>query len=104
MEPPAGKPRPPLPEGPYLVVGLARSGQSAARMLAARGAEVIGCDSAAPEGAEGLARAGVEVHLDTHGSELLDRAACLVKSPGVPQDAPAVAGARERGIAAIGEL
>ena len=53
-------------------------------MLAARGEEVAGCDSGSPEGAAGLAEAGVEVHLDTDGVELLERARCVVKSPGVP--------------------
>ena len=38
-------PRPPLPPGPYLVVGLARSGVAAALALRERGAEVAGVDS-----------------------------------------------------------
>jgi UDP-N-acetylmuramoylalanine--D-glutamate ligase len=97
-------PRPPLPAGPYLVVGLARSGQAAAQMLSARGGEVAGCDSASPEGAAGLREAGVEVHLDTDGVELLERARCLVKSPGVPREAPVVAAAEERRIPVVGEL
>jgi UDP-N-acetylmuramoylalanine--D-glutamate ligase len=96
--------RPPLPNGPFLVVGLARSGQAAARMLAARGESVAGVDSGRPEGAEALAGAGIEVELAGDGLEKLDRAACVVKSPGVPQEAPAVAAARERGIPVVGEL
>ena len=36
--------RPPLPPGPYLVVGLARSGRAAALALQARGEEVTGTD------------------------------------------------------------
>ena len=40
--------RPPLPEGPYLVVGLARSGAAAARMLLAHG-EVLGVDRGRPD-------------------------------------------------------
>jgi UDP-N-acetylmuramoylalanine--D-glutamate ligase len=98
------KPRPPLPEGPYLVVGLARSGQAAARMLAARGEEVVGVDAGAPEGAAGLAAAGVEVNLDGEGVEHLERARCVVKSPGVPAEAPIIAAARERGRTVVGEL
>jgi UDP-N-acetylmuramoylalanine--D-glutamate ligase len=98
------KPRPPLPPGPYLVVGLARSGQAAARLLASRSEEVIGCDSGSPEGGAGLREVGVEVHLDTDGTALLERARCLVKSPGVPSEAPAVRLARERGIPVLGEL
>ena len=96
--------RPPLPGGPYLVVGLARSGQAAARLLSARGEPVRGCDSGSPEGAEKLAEDGVDVRLRSEGLELLDAARCLVKSPGVPADAPVVAAARERGVAVIGEL
>jgi UDP-N-acetylmuramoylalanine--D-glutamate ligase len=51
-----------------------------------------------------LRDAGVEVHLRAPGSELVARARTLVKSPGVPADAPVVATARERGLAVLGEL
>jgi UDP-N-acetylmuramoylalanine--D-glutamate ligase len=98
------KPRPPLPAGPYLVVGLARSGQAAARALAARGERVTGVDAASPEGASELGELGVDVQLDADGTELVDRAGCVVKSPGVPREAPAVAAALERGVEVIGEL
>jgi UDP-N-acetylmuramoylalanine--D-glutamate ligase len=86
------------------VVGLARSGQAAARMLAARGEEVAGCDSASPEGAAGLAEAGLDVHLDSDGVEFLGRTRCVVKSPGVPGEAPVIARALELGVAVVGEL
>ncbi|MFL5908267.1 MAG: Mur ligase domain-containing protein, partial [Solirubrobacterales bacterium] len=98
------KPRPPLPEGPFLVVGLARSGSAIAQALAERGETVIGVDSDAPPEAEGLEQAGVEVSLGVDGTRLLDRARTLVKSPGVPQDAPVVRAARERGMPVTGEL
>jgi UDP-N-acetylmuramoylalanine--D-glutamate ligase len=90
--------RPPLPEGPYLVVGLARSGLAAARMLAGHG-EVIGTDSGTPEVPDGL-----EAELGTDGVALLDRVAVVVKSPGVPNEAPVLAAARERGLPVLGEL
>ncbi len=83
---------------------------AAALALHARGEEVIGCDagtSAAPElarSAERLSRAGVEVHLDASGDALAARAGTLVKSPGVPQSAPAVVAARGRGVPVLGEL
>jgi len=93
-----------VPPGPYLVVGLARSGQAVALLLASRGEEVIGCDAGSAEGMERLREAGVEVHLDTDGVPLLERARCLVKSPGVPREAPVVRLARERGIPVLGEL
>ncbi len=96
--------RPALPDGPYLVVGLARSGQAAARALADRGERVIGVDSSSPEGAAGLRDRGVEVLLDVDGVDASERARCVVKSPGVPADAAAVAAARDRGLPVIGEL
>jgi UDP-N-acetylmuramoylalanine--D-glutamate ligase len=90
--------RPPLPEGPYLVVGLARSGIAAARMLGDHG-EVIGADSGSPEVPGDLdARLGVD------GVELLDGVACVVKSPGVPNEAPVIVAARERRLPVLGEL
>ena len=97
-------PRPPLPEGPFLVVGLARSGQAAARLLAERGEEVIGADAGAPDGAERLREAGVEVNLNGDREELVERAHCVVKSPGVPRESPAVRRALTLGVPVIGEL
>ncbi|HSJ18822.1 MAG TPA: UDP-N-acetylmuramoyl-L-alanine--D-glutamate ligase [Solirubrobacterales bacterium] len=99
-----GKPRPALPEGPFLVVGLARSGSAVARALTRRGEEVMGVDSGHPEEAEGLAGAGVEVKLDAEGVDLVERARCVVKSPGVPAEAPAVEAARARAVPVLGEL
>jgi UDP-N-acetylmuramoylalanine--D-glutamate ligase len=105
--------RPPLPPGPYLVVGLARSGVAAALALAAArpGEQIVAVDSGCPPEAltarEGLERAGVEVHLESDGTHALEASpppATLVKSPGVPQDAPVVARARREGLEVIGEL
>jgi UDP-N-acetylmuramoylalanine--D-glutamate ligase len=90
--------RPPLPDGPYLIVGLARSGVAAARTLLSHG-EVVGVDRGHPEPPP-----GVEAHLGSDGVELLERVACVVKSPGVPNEAPVIATARERGIPVLGEL
>jgi len=90
--------RPALPPGPYLVVGLRRSGLAAARMLAPHG-EVIGVDSGDVEPPEGF-----EAHVGADGVDLLDRAGSVVKSPGVPRSAPVVAAALERGIEVTGEL
>jgi UDP-N-acetylmuramoylalanine--D-glutamate ligase len=90
-------------------VGLARSGVAAALALrAAQPAErVVAADSGRPTGLEGLERAGVEVHLESDGTQALEASpppATLIKSPGVPQDAPVVAGARSMGLTVIGEL
>jgi UDP-N-acetylmuramoylalanine--D-glutamate ligase len=102
--PPPRKPRPPLPAGPFLVVGLARSGCAAARFLIERGEEVAGVDYGHPDRAAGLAGDGVEVALDTSGLAQLDGMRTVVKSPGVPREAPVIAAALERGLDVVGEL
>jgi UDP-N-acetylmuramoylalanine--D-glutamate ligase len=102
--PPPLKPRPPMPSGPFLVVGLARSGIAAAKLLAERGEDVRGVDSGRPDGLAGLREVGVEVVLDADGLALLDGVRTVVKSPGVPREAPVIAAALERGIDVVGEL
>lgn len=94
----------PLLPGPYLVVGLARSGQAAAVALTRLGGEVLGVDAGSPALGEGIRAARVEVHLDGDGSELLERVSVVIKSPGVPRDAPVIAAAAERGLPVLGEL
>ncbi len=86
------------------MVGLARSGVAVAEMLRARGEEVIGVDSGHPEAAEGLMGLGVEVSLDGQGIEYLERARTVVKSPGVPREAPVIEAALRRGNGVVGEL
>lgn len=101
----SGIPRPSLPPGPYLVLGLARSGVAAASALRRLGETVIGVDSQSPRGGlDRLAAEGVEVHTQTDGLSLLARVQTLVKSPGVPENAPAVVGAHAQGLTVIGEL
>ena len=90
--------RPPLPEGPYLVVGLARSGTAAVRMLRERG-DVLAVDSGTPD-----VPTDIDARLGVDGVDLLDGAAVVVKSPGVPTEAPVIAAARERGVPVLGEL
>lgn len=97
------KGRPPLPEGPYLVVGLRVSGAAAALALRARGEDVLGCDAGSPEVGR-LVEAGVEVRLDAAGLDLVQRARAVVKSPGVPGEAPVVVEARRRGLPVLAEL
>jgi len=69
--------RPPLPAGPYLVVGLARSGLAAARMLERHG-RVIGVDAGHPD-----VPAGIEARVGVEGVELLGEVACVVKRDGL---------------------
>ncbi|MDP1850375.1 MAG: UDP-N-acetylmuramoyl-L-alanine--D-glutamate ligase [Solirubrobacteraceae bacterium] len=98
----ADRPRPPLPAGPWLVVGLARSGVAAARALLARGEQVVAVDrgTTAPPSLP----AGLDVQLGTDGLAFLAHARAVVKSPGVPREAPVIAAARERGMPVLGEM
>jgi UDP-N-acetylmuramoylalanine--D-glutamate ligase len=99
------KRRPQIPDGPYLVVGLARSGVAAALALRDRGQDVVGLDAGSPRGMARLRDAGVEIFLDDlDGVALLDRVRAVVKSPGVPAQTPVVLAARERGLPVLGEL
>jgi UDP-N-acetylmuramoylalanine--D-glutamate ligase len=99
------KPRPAIPAGPYLVVGLARSGAAAALALRARGERVIGLDAGAPPGTAALEAAGVDLFLDEEdGIALLDRIGTVVKSPGVPAGTPLIRTAHERALTVLGEL
>jgi UDP-N-acetylmuramoylalanine--D-glutamate ligase len=95
---------PPIPAGPYVIVGLARSGVAAARVLNAHGERVIGVDTGEPPGAKALAAQGVELHLHDDGLAHLEHAGAVVKSPGVPAQAPVIAEARARGLPVLGEL
>src|SRR5215510_124233 len=88
----------------YLVLGLARSGQAAALALRRRGEEVIGVDASPNIDVGRLAEAGVEVHLGTEEERLLDDVETLIKSPGVPGEAPLVQAARTRGIRVWSEV
>jgi UDP-N-acetylmuramoylalanine--D-glutamate ligase len=86
------------------VVGLARSGVAAALALRGLGEQVLGLDSGTPEGLQELAQAGVELHLGVDGVALLEKARAVVKSPGVPAQAPVIETARARGLPVLGEL
>ena len=65
------------------MLGLARSGQAALAALERRGVEVVAADRTLGNDGE---------------TSLLDRADVLVKSPGVPREAPLVAAAERRGV------
>jgi UDP-N-acetylmuramoylalanine--D-glutamate ligase len=95
--------RPPLPDGPFVVVGLKRSGLAVARALHAAGAEVRACDAGDAEAGE-LEALGIEVRAPDGGLDLLPGARTVVKSPGVPQTAAVVVAARERGLRVVGEV
>jgi UDP-N-acetylmuramoylalanine--D-glutamate ligase len=87
-----------------LVLGLARSGEAAALALVRRGVPTRGVDRASDLAVGRLAEAGVEIHLGTEEERLLDDVELLIKSPGVPGDAPLPAAARQRGIPVWSEI
>jgi UDP-N-acetylmuramoylalanine--D-glutamate ligase len=97
-------PRPAIPEGDYLVIGLARSGQAAAKLLTSRGFKVYGADTGSPKGVETLGDFAVNAHVESDGVELLNYVETVIKSPGVPNEAPAIVAARAAGKTVIGEL
>jgi UDP-N-acetylmuramoylalanine--D-glutamate ligase len=87
-----------------LVLGLARSGEAAALALARRGLAVLGADRNEELDAGRLREAGVEVVLGAEDPALLDGVDLLVKSPGVPNEAPIVRAARDRGLTVWSEV
>jgi UDP-N-acetylmuramoylalanine--D-glutamate ligase len=79
--------RPPLPPGPYLVVGLGLSGRAVIPLLEQHG-EVK----------------AIETSADAPGLEHLDGVKTVVKSPGVRPSTPLIEEARRRGLQVLGEL
>jgi UDP-N-acetylmuramoylalanine--D-glutamate ligase len=93
---------------PVAVVGLARSGVAACRLLRALGARVTGtdartADALTPE-ARALGREGVRLVLGGHPPEAFENAQLVVVSPGVPADHPALVSCRGRGVPVLGEI
>ena len=84
-----------------LVVGMARSGIAAAKLLADKGAQVRISDMKTKEQFAGslkeLERPGIEWRLGEKSEDLLEGMDLLVISPGVPVDKPVVVKAREMG-------
>ncbi|HEY3122110.1 MAG TPA: UDP-N-acetylmuramoyl-L-alanine--D-glutamate ligase [Vicinamibacteria bacterium] len=91
-----------------VVVGLARSGLSAAAFLAARGARVVATDrkpaAELPPDVGALASRGVQLELSGHRPDTFTAADLVVVSPGVPWDLPEVQVARARGVPVMAEI
>lgn len=88
-----------------VVVGGARSGASAARLLAERGARVTLTDLRETiADAADLTAAGVRLALGSHPAELFASADLIVVSPGVPHELAPLVAARRRGVPVIGEI
>ena len=91
-----------------LVVGLGKSGLSAALFLRDRGARVTVSDTrsahALAKGIPALLEAGIAVESGGHGLLTFRRQDLIVVSPGVPLETPEVAQAARLGTPVIGEL
>ncbi len=88
-----------------LVVGLGKSGASAARLCLAKGALVTATDTAPqPLESAGLSASGVRLVLGGHRLEDFLAADLVVLSPGVDPSRGEAAAARQHGVPVIGEL
>jgi UDP-N-acetylmuramoylalanine--D-glutamate ligase len=94
--------------GEIAVIGLARSGRSVARLLAANGAKVYASDAGSGDAltrvAAELAAKRVDVELGRHDLERIRKAAAVIASPGVPPDAPPLAAANAAGVPIVSEI
>jgi UDP-N-acetylmuramoylalanine--D-glutamate ligase len=94
--------------GEIAVVGLARSGRSAAQLLARAGSEVYASDAGRSPELEATAlelhNDQVDVQLGGHDLERIARARLVSASPGVPPDAPPLAAARNAGVDIVSEI
>ena len=87
-----------------LVLGLARSGEAASLALARHGVDVVSVDRTETGALGRLREAGVEVVVGAEDPALLDGMDLMVKSPGVPRDAPLVEAARRRNMTVWSEI
>jgi UDP-N-acetylmuramoylalanine--D-glutamate ligase len=98
----------PLPGSRVLVVGAARSGVAAARLLRRHGLDVRVCDArpaaSAPDAAGTLAELGAEAVWGNDAVTNLDGRDLVIWSPGVPATHALAAAARDRGVPVLSEL
>ncbi len=98
----------PLPGSRALVVGAARSGLSAARLLRRHGLDVRVCDArdaaSAPDAARALDELGAHAVWGSDAVSSLDGRDLVVWSPGIPERHAIAIAARERGIPVLSEL
>ncbi|TWI55776.1 UDP-N-acetylmuramoyl-L-alanine--D-glutamate ligase [Halalkalibacter nanhaiisediminis] len=91
-----------------LVLGMAKSGEAAARLLHRLGATVIVNDALPYEGnrqAQELEKLGIQVICGHHPIELLDESFdYVVKNPGIPYSNPIVEGALKQGLVVVTEI
>ncbi|WP_396220547.1 UDP-N-acetylmuramoyl-L-alanine--D-glutamate ligase [Gemmatimonas sp.] len=94
--------------GEFAVVGLARSGVAAARLLRAAGLSVYASDastsSAVRRAAAMLEREGASIDIGIHNVQRIAHCAVLVVSPGIPPTAPPIRAALSAGVPVVSEV
>lgn len=94
--------------GEFAVLGLARSGCAAARLLRAAGLAVYASDAsssaAVRDNATALEREGVSVHVGGHDLARIAGASIVVVSPGIPPDAPPIVAAKRAQVPVVSEV
>lgn len=95
-------------EGEVAILGLGRSGTSAAKLLLADGRRVYISDAGSAPGIQDAARQlvdlGAMVDVGGHDLARIGRASRVIVSPGIDPAAPPVAAAREAGVPLVSEI
>ncbi|MGJ5712178.1 UDP-N-acetylmuramoyl-L-alanine--D-glutamate ligase [Staphylococcus auricularis] len=90
-----------------LVIGLAKSGYEAAKLLNKLGAKVVvndGKDISQDSHAKDLQNMGIEVIGGEHPLSLLDNDPIVIKNPGISYNVPIIKAATERGLKILTEV
>ncbi len=94
--------------GEFAVIGLARSGIAAARLLRAAGLSVYASDASNSEAVRRagaiLEREGTSVDIGVHNVQRIAHCAVLVVSPGIPPTAPPIRAALSAGVPVVSEV
>ena len=95
-------------QGEFAVIGLARSGIAAVRVLRAAGLSVYASDTSKAEAVRSagamLERDGASVELGIHNVQRIAHCSMLVVSPGIPPTAPPIRAALSAGVPVVSEV
>ena len=95
-------------QGEFAVIGLARSGIAAVRLLRAAGLSVYASDTSKAEAVRSagamLERDGASVELGIHNVQRIAHCSLLVVSPGIPPTAPPIRAALSAGVSVVSEV
>ena len=92
------------PTDPILVLGAGESGVGSALLAKSLGARAFVSDAGAGHGAVELERAGIDHETGGHQVDAWPEVAAVVKSPGIPNNAPVMKTCRDRGWEVLSEI